>query len=270
VEEVGGSLGLEKGHFVHPWRRSGDRSIAASLSDDTVQWGSVEASSRPSFGEAPPRTRWIAFLLLSSILCLIIGGVLSIAIGEDCGKGTDRNCVFSLSPNQGIAFVGSLLCLLAILPGLGLPLLYFVTIHSLQLHPGRRGPWQPPSSALLDLTNSLEAPAAMDGALRAEISFRVDEVRNGPRGGCAVVGVLTEGTLRPPMKLRLIPGTGSSAEETVVQVVSAVVGHRYRSAVTSGDRCRLVLFGLGNTRIGGRLLTNRKWWIEPGDRLISL
>lgn len=228
------------------------------------------ANSTPSFDRAPRRAKLLAFLFGALAICLLTAGIVTLEAGEDCGKYTGRNCAFSLAPDHGLEFVGSLLCLLALPFAMGTPAFVHGTLRSLRLHPERQVPWDPDPSPQLDLANSLHAPAAAASRLRVDVRFRINSVIDGPMGRCTVVGELTEGEINPPVNLRLVPGPGSSTVGSVVRVVDASGAHA-RAAGPGGDaKCRLTLAGVGNTRTKGRILGRRGWWIDPGDQLTSV
>jgi hypothetical protein len=229
----------------------------------------VSPGARPSFGQAPRQSQWVAFLLAASALSLLIGGITVLELVERCGRGTDRDCFFSLAPSGGSIFVGKLLCVLAIVPAVAIPLFIFDTVVDLRRHPERQVPWHRESTPQLDLANSLEAPVTRSGKLRPEVRFRIEAVLDGLRGRCTVVGMLTEGGIQPPMNLRLLPGPGSPNQETVVRVVAASGASAGPVDPGSASRRRLTLVGVGNTRTGRGLRSARKWWIDPGDELRS-
>jgi hypothetical protein len=137
-----------------------------------------------------------------------------------------------------------------------------------------RGIAEPSGARALEPSPHVDADPAGDPSAREplapEVTFRIDRVEHVRGQGCVVYGELEEGVLSTPSQVRLMPGPGSTNRACVVEATRAVVNGRVEARIDIGGHAGVTLRGVANTRVGGPFGQQRRYWVDPGDRLTSL
>jgi hypothetical protein len=218
----------------------------------------------------------VARPLLAAFVMVFLGLALSVpglyllgAISGTCGRATSQNCPTSLSPSGGSVFVGTILFVTAVALLIGGMVLLALSrfVYDRTITEPREAPAFEPSP---DVDADPEGDPTAFQPLAPEVTFRIDRVEDVRGQGCVVFGELEEGVLSTPSRVRLVPGPGSTNRECVVEALRILVDGHVRTRIEIGGRAEVTLRGVASTRMGGLFGQQRRFWVDPGDRLTSV
>lgn len=109
-------------------------------------------------------------------------------------------------------------------------------------------------------------PLPGDAPLANAARFRVDDVYTITGLGCVLVGEVEEGSIRPPVPMRILHVVDGAEEVIPVQVVSVMAHRQPVAELFPGTPAGLQLRGLREDRSP---LARSRYPVGKGDRLVS-